>query len=192
MTFHPAVRASAVRDTLAFLDRFEPGARQRVLDRVPAAPRKVILETARSGWIGAEHDHYTIDAIVALFGTQRAIYFWCKTLAELSDKPLLKAFLGGMLKMMPLERTRVVMLLATGWQLVYRDMGALEVVTDAAGDPVLRFHDIPELVRRHRNYLHSWHGGCLGFVALSGLDAVLSFRVAPDTSSAEATFARSR
>ena len=190
MTTHPAVRASAVRDTMAFLDKFEPGSRQKVLDRVPIASRAVILETARSGWIGIEHDHYTIDAIISLFGTQRAIQFWSATLAELSDKPLLKAFLGGMLKMMPLERKRVVMLLATGWQLVYRGMGELEVVTDAAGDPVLRFSDIPELVQRHRNYLHSWHGGCLGFVKLSRLDATLTFQVAPDGRSAEAIFGR--
>ena len=32
---HPAVRASAVQDSLAFLDTFEPGAQARVLDLVP-------------------------------------------------------------------------------------------------------------------------------------------------------------
>src|SRR4051794_9369406 len=60
----PAIRASAVRDTLAFLDTFEPGSRQRVLDAVPAASREVIEQTPGSSWISIEHDHWTIDAMI--------------------------------------------------------------------------------------------------------------------------------
>lgn len=179
-----------MRDTLAFLDKFQPGARQKVLERVPPASRSVIEETARSAWIGIEHDHFTIDAIIALFGTPRAIQFWCARLAELSDKPLLKTFLGGVLKIMPMDRKRVIGFLATGWQLVYRDMCTLTVVENEVGDPVLRFDEIPEPVRRHRNYLHSWHGGCLGFAKLAGLGGQVAFRVALDLRSAEAAFTR--
>ena len=188
MHAHPSVRASAVLDTLAFLDRFEAGSRQRVLAAVPAPSRALIEQTARSAWIGVEHDHHTIDAVIALFGKQRAIAFWAAAVAELTNKPLLKAFVSGMFKLMPLDERRVVSIFATGWPLVYRDMCALRVDDSSDGYPVLHFLDIAPEVRRHHNYLHSWHGGCVGFAKLAGLSAEVRFRAMPGAASAEASF----
>lgn len=182
----PAVRASAVRDTLAFLEKFERGAMARVLAKVPEASRAIIEGTARSGWVGIEHDHHTIDAIVELFGRKRATEFWSQAISELSDKPLLKAFVGGMLRLVTRDGGRVMSIMATGWPLVYRDMCQIEVVTDAGPNPVLRFREIAGAVRRHRNYLLSWQGGVVGFARLAGLSVHVAFRVAPDASSAEA------
>jgi hypothetical protein len=54
--------------------------------------------------------------------------------------------------------------------------------------PLLQFQQIPALVRRHRNYLLSWQGGCAGFAKLAGLSVDVLFRIAPDVSSAEAEF----
>lgn len=188
MELQPAVRASAVRDTLAFLDNFEPGARNRVLARVPEASRQVIEATSRSAWIGIEHDHYTIDAIVELFGRARATQFWALAISELSDKPLLKAFISGMFKWMPVDLRRVIAIFATGWPLVYRDMCTLEVIASPGGHVVLAFRDLAPQVRRHRNYLLSWQGGCEGFAKLAGLSVDISFHTALDFGSAEAEF----
>lgn len=96
---HPAVRASAVRDTLAFLDKFHPGSRQRVLSRVPAESRRVIEETSRLSWVAVEHDHWTIDAMVELFGRERAIRCWADSVSSLVEQPLLRTFVSGMLKL---------------------------------------------------------------------------------------------
>lgn len=188
MELQPAVRASAVRDTLAFLDKFEPGARARVLAKVPEPSRLLIEATARSAWIGIEHDHYTIDAIVELFGKARAMQFWALAISELSDKPLLKAFISGMFKWMPVDLRRVVSIFATGWPLVYRDMCTLEVTTSPGGHVALSFADLAPQVRRHRHYLLSWQGGVMGFAKLAGLSVDISFRVALDLGSAEAEF----
>jgi hypothetical protein len=188
MQKHPSVRASAVLDTLAFLDQFEAGSRQRVLAAVPAPSRALIEGTARSAWIGIEHDHYTIDAIIELFGKPRAIAFWAAAVAELTHKPLLKAFVSGMFKLMPLDARRVASIFATGWPLVYRDMCSLEVGSTEGGHPVLRFASLAPAVRRYHNYLHSWHGGCVGFARLARLSSRVSFRAALDASSAEASF----
>ena len=188
MDGQPAVRASAVRDALEFLDKFEPGSRERVLAKVPEASRAIIAATSRSAWVGIEHDHYTIDAILQIFGRARALEFWALTISELSDKPLLKSFVTGMFKWMPVEPRRVVAILAAGWPLVYRDVCTLEVAGGTGANPVLHFRELPALVRRHRNYLVSWQGACTGFIKLAGLHAELEFRVAPDVSAAEAEF----
>jgi hypothetical protein len=148
----------------------------------------VIAATSRSAWVGIEHDHHCVDAIVQLFGRARAIDYWSSTISELSDKPLLKSFVTGMFKWMPIEPRRVVAIMAAGWPLVYRDMCKLEVELSAQGNPVLQFRELPELVRRHRNYLLSWQGACMGFIKLAALKAELSFQVAPDLRTAEAEF----
>ena len=192
MDVQPAVRASAIRDSLEFLDKFEPGSRERVLAKVPEASRTVIAATSRSAWVGIEHDHHCVDAIVHLFGRARAIDYWSLTISELSDKPLLKSFVSGMLKWMPVEPRRVIAVMATGWPLVYRDMCKIELEVSAQGNPLLQFRELPALVRRHHNYLLSWQGACTGFIKLAGLRASLSFRVAPDLSAAAAEFVLTR
>jgi hypothetical protein len=192
MEMQPAVRASAVRDTLAFLEKFEPGSMARVLAKVPEASRAVIEGTARSGWVGVQHDHHTIDAIVDLFGRKRALEFWSEAISELSDKPLLKAFVGGMLRLVTRDSRRVMSIFATGWPLVYRDMCEIDVIDSEDGNPVLRFRQIAAQVRRHRNYLLSWQGGCAGFAKLAGLTVHTVFRAAADASSAEIEFMSTR
>jgi hypothetical protein len=160
--------------------------------KVPELSRSIIEATARSAWVGIEHDHYTIDAIIEVFGRQRAEKFWSLAISELSDKPLLKSFISGMFRWMPLDPRRVISIFATGWPLVYRDMCTLEVVSSDNQFPLLHFRQIPALVRRHRNYLLSWQGGCAGFAQLAGLSVDVVFRIAPDVSSAEAEFVPKR
>lgn len=175
MQKQPSVRASAVRDTLAFLDKFEPGSMKRVLARVPVASREVIDSTPRSGWIHVDHDHFTIDAIVECFGRERAIQFWSAAIAELSDKPLLKAFVGGMFRIVALDPQRIASIFATGWPLVYRDMCMVRAAVSPDGHAALHFEELAPELRKYRSYLFSWHGGCAGFARLAGLNVRVLF-----------------
>jgi hypothetical protein len=184
----PAVRASVVRDTLAYLDKFEPGAQQRVLDRVPPTSRDVIAHTPRSSWIPIEHDHWTIDAMIEIFGRPRAIECWRDSLADLIERPLLRNFVAGMLVVMGRDPVRLIGLLVKGWSLVYRDLCAPQLSTTKQGEPVIQFCDIAPQVRAHPNYLSSWDGACQGFAALTQVRASVVFTAAPDCSSAEAKF----
>jgi hypothetical protein len=184
----PAVRASVVRDTLAFLDKFEPGAQKRVLDRVPLASREVIANTARSSWISIEHDHWTIDAMIDIFGRPRAIECWRASLADLIERPLLRTFVGGMLTVMGRDPVRVVGLLVKGWSLVYRDLCDPQLITSSAGETIIQFRDIAPEIREHHNYLYSWNAACQGFARLGQVRGSVVFTTAPDLSSAEAKF----
>jgi hypothetical protein len=184
----PAVRASAVRDTLDFLNEFEPGARERVMARVPPASREIIESTPRSSWIGLEHDHYTIDAMIQIFGRERAIQCWCDALGALVDRPLLKSFVQGMVSVFGRDPARVVGLFPRGWPLVYRGCCTPVMLQGADGAPVIRFEGISPVVRKYANYLDSWHGACLGFAHIARVDGHVEFTVAPDVSYAEARF----
>jgi hypothetical protein len=184
----PAIRASAVRDTLAFLDKFEPSSRRRVMERVPAASREIIENTAGSSWIPIEHDHWTVDAMIELFGTERAIQCWRDSVANLVSRPLLKNFVSGMVAVLGRSPTSVVRLFAKGWPLVYQDLCEPKLIAAVDGQPTIRFDNIAPEVRRYTNYLHSWHGACQGFAHVARVKGHVSFDVSPDFAWAEAKF----
>jgi hypothetical protein len=185
----PAVRASSVRDTLAFLDKFELGARSKVMARVPSASRDIIESTPRSSWVSIDDAHFTVDAIVELFGRERAIRFWRDTFTHLVEGPLLGSFVSGMVRVFGRDPTRVVGLFPKGWSLVYRDMCSPRLVSSEDHRPVIRFENIaPEVRSAYRNYLHSWHGALQGFAHVARVQGRVEFTVSPDASVAEAKF----
>lgn len=184
----PAVRASAVRDTLAYLDKLEDGARERVLARVPALSRELIESTARSYWVPIEHDHYTVDAIVEMWGVQRSIQCWRGAMADLVERPLLKSFVSGMIGLFAADPRRVLGLLPRGWPLVYRNMSSPHVTESRPGHLVIAFDDVPEQLRAYPNYFHSFHGACLGMADIARVEAKVDFVVNPQRSAATATF----
>ena len=187
----PFVRASAVKDSLDFLDEFERGARAAVLGAVPADVKERILDAGRTAWISIEDDHFTVDAIVAHFGEERAVEYWTENLRSLAEKPLLKTFFFGMLTVVGGDPDRVIALIPKGWPLVYRDMGTPRFVKQGShGQAALVFDDVPSEVRRYRNYFLSWHGVCRAFASIAKLKGSVTFDVAPNGSRAEASFAR--
>lgn len=184
----PAIRASAVRDTLAFLDRFEPCSQRRVLERVPATSREIIESTPGSSWISVEHDHWTIDAIIELFGVERAIQCWRDSVPSLIDRPLLKNFVSGTVALLGRSPTSAVRLLAKGWPLIYRDFCEAKLIATPDGQPTIRFENIAPAMRRYTNYLHSWHGACAGYAHVARVRGDVRFEVSPDLAWAEAKF----
>lgn len=177
-----------MRDALAFLDQFEPSSQRRVMERVPADSRAIIERTPGSSWISIEHDHWTVDAIVDLFGTDRAIQYWRDSIAALIDRPLLRNFLNGMVAVLGRSPTSSVRLLAKGWPLVYRDLCEPKLIATPDAQPTIRFENIAPEVRRYTNYLHSWHGACQGFVHIARVQGHVRFEVDPNLEWAEAKF----
>ena len=177
-----------MRDTLAFLDKFEPGARQKVLECVPHASREVIERTPGLSWISLDHDHYTIDAMIEIFGRERAIACWRDSVTDLLQRPLLKDFVTGTLKVIGHSPVSVVRLFAKGWTLVYRDMCEPVLIAARDGQPVIRFEAIAPAVQQYRNYLDSWNGACQGFAHIARVRGNVAFEVAPDASWAEVKF----
>jgi hypothetical protein len=173
---------------LAYLDKFEPGARARVLAAVPAPARAIIESTPSTGWISIEDDHWTVDAMVEIFGQERAIECWRQNLIALIDRPLLGTFVEKMLRVFGVSPVSVVRLLVKGWPLVYREICDPKLIAAADGQPTIRFENIAPAVRRYSNYLHCWHGVCQGFAAIAGVRGNVTFEVADDMTWAEARF----
>jgi hypothetical protein len=72
----PSVRVSAARDLIAFLDRFEPGAKAAVLSRFPRESLEVFDSSPRTSWMPIEHHHWVVDGVCEVLGRERcAGYF---------------------------------------------------------------------------------------------------------------------
>ncbi|MFT3921280.1 MAG: hypothetical protein QM778_01970 [Myxococcales bacterium] len=184
----PAVRAAAQQDALEQLDKFEPGARARVLERLPPDTRQIMLTTSRSAWVSIEHDHYAVDVIVRLFGPSRAVQYWRGVTNSLIERPILKSFVSGMVSIFGDDPGRIIGILPKGWSLVYRDLCEPVCLREGEGKTVLRFENLVPEVRIYSNYFHSWHGTCLGVADLARIKGKVTFDVAPDQSAATATF----
>lgn len=185
---HPAVRAGAILDSLAYLDVFESGARARVLGSIPPVSRELLLHTSRSSWVGIEHDRHAVDAIVGFFGVTRSIQYWRKSMGILAERPLLKGFISGMTGLFGNDPGRVIGLLPKGWSLVYRDLCDPKMDRLAPGQLSIQFARVAPEVLAAPNYFHSWHGTCLGLADLAQMKGKVVFLVSADRASANVTF----
>lgn len=181
------MRAGGIQDSLANLDEFERGARERVLSQVPPASRVVLETTLRPCWVSIEHDHFTVEAIVSLFGKERAIEYWRRSFVRLLDRPLLRTFASGMINVMGRDPATVIGFFVRGWGLAYRDMCEPRYEL-RDGRPAIVFADVPPAVRPYLPYFHSWEGTVRGFAHIARVEGNVDFRIAPDRSSAVALF----
>jgi hypothetical protein len=104
------------------------------------------------------------------------------------DKPLLRNFVSGMMRVLGRSPASVVRLFAKGWPLVYQDLCDPHLIAAPDGQPTIRFGDISEAVRRYPNYLYCWHGACQGFALIAEVRGRVDFEIAEDRTWAEARF----
>jgi hypothetical protein len=185
MARFPAVRIANARDMLSFLEKFQVGARQAVFARMPLASIEALDAGARTGWLPLEHDHFIVDGIVSVLGVDGSVECWRASVPEMIDKPLLRSFVSGMLRLFDHDRRRIVGMFPKGWALVYQDFCDIELVESNDSHAVLAFTDIAPVLQDYPNYFHAFHGVVQGFCDFAELSGV-SFNVAPDSRSARA------
>jgi hypothetical protein len=188
MDSSPAVRVSAARDLIDFLDEFEPGTREKVLSTFPRDSLEIFESSPRTSWLPIEHDHWVVDGVCEVLGRDRAIQCWRASVADIVDKPLLRSFFSGMVRVFGRDPARVVGLLPKGWELVYRDFAKVRLVNEPGAPLRLAFEQIAPAVRRYPNYLHSWNGVCQGIGSLARDGCTVRFQASRDLTSAEAVF----
>jgi hypothetical protein len=178
----PATRVSAARDLIDFVEKFEPGAREKVLARFPRESREAFESTPRSSWLAIEHDHWVVDSVIAVLGRERALECWRDSVPDIIDKPLLRTFVSGMVRMFGRDPARIIGLFPKAWPLIYRDLSTLRLDTNAAGNPVLLFEDIAPEVREYPNYFVSWEGVCWGFSHIARVNGQVRAELSRDKS----------
>ena len=171
---------------LSFVEKFEPGARAQVLARMSDEAREALEGGSRTAWLPIEHDHWVVDGVVQLFGRANAIRCWRDSLPDMVDKPLLRSFVSGMLRVFGNDPARIMSLLPKAWPLIYHDFCELELVQEQPNQLEVLFKRIAPQVRQYPNYLHSWDGVLQGVFALAKVPGSVSLTVAADYRSARA------
>jgi hypothetical protein len=179
---------SAVRDLLDFVDVFEPGTRAKVLATFPAETLELLETSARTSWLSTEHDHFVADALIAIFGEKRAIECWRDSMQHLVNRPLLRTFVSGMVRILGNEPARVVSMVPKGWPPAFQDFCDVRFERGPGDRVALVFEDIAPQVKKYPSYFHVWHGTMWGFARITGANAHVDFDVAKDSRNAEARF----
>jgi hypothetical protein len=189
MERRPAARASAARDNVAFTETFRPGSLAKIRAQIPEASLRAIDETAGISWLEFEHDHWLMDGTIDVLGRADAIECWRRSISQLIEKPLLKNFVSGALRLFGSRPGKLLKMVPKGWTLAYRDFCVPRFVSIDENACEIHFEDIPPCAFASEGYLHCWHGICLGVFELEqAKDPEFAFEINRGNASAVARF----
>ena len=189
MARHPAARASAARDMLAYTDVYRRGAMQAIRERIPAESLSVIDSAAGVSWLGVEHDHWLMDGTVAVLGVDGARDCWYRAMAMMVQRPLLRPLIEGAQRLFFGAAGQMIGLIPKGWGLAYRDFCTPRIETVGPRESRLVLDDIAPEAFASPGYLHCWHAVCRGILDLEKVsDRRVAFTIVERDRRAVATF----
>ena len=189
MSRSPAARASAARDNLEYVGIYRPGALERVRAGIPEDVLEVLDTKPGSAWLEFEHDHWLMDGVMRELGREAAIDCWHQSIGYLIDKPLLRSFVQGGLRLYGAAPGKILKLIPKGWSLAYRDFCSPIYTLHEEGHAEIRFEDIAPQAFDSEGYLHCWHGTCRGIFDLEKpANGRVEFEFDRDAREAVATF----
>jgi len=189
MTRRPAARASAARDNVAFVEVYRPGALAEIRALIPPESLAAIDGTPGFSWLEFEHDHWLMDGTLAVLGREDAIACWRRSIGQLVEKPLLRNFVEGCLRLFGASPGKILKMIPKGWTLAYRDFctPAFDLLSEHSAE--VRFENIAPEAFESEGYLHCWHAICLGVFDLEKpKDGEVEFTIERNRSLATARF----
>ena len=162
MSKQPAARASAARDNVNFVEIYRPGALTEIRSGIPPESLEAIDRKAGISWLEFEHDHWLMDRTLAVLGREEAVACWRRRIGHLIEKPLLRNFVDGSLRLFGAKPGKLIKMIPKGWTLAYRDFctPTFELLSDHSAE--VRFENIAPEAFESEGYLHCWHAICLG------------------------------
>ena len=158
----PAARASAARDNVAYVDVYRPGALAKVRAMIPQESLDAIDNTIAISWLEFEHDHWLMDATMAVLGREDAVECWRRSVGHLVERPLLRNFVEGSLRLFGAKPGKILKMIPKGWTLAYRDFCSPSFELHSETSAEIRFEDVAPQAFESEGYLHCWHAVCLG------------------------------
>ena len=189
MARKPAARASAARDNANFVEVYRPGALAEIRAGIPPESLDAIDSTPGFSWLDFEHDHWLMDGAMSLLGREDAVACWRQSIGQLIEKPLLRNFVEGSLRLFGARPGKLIKMLPKAWTLAYRDFctPVFELLSDDSAE--IRFENIAPEAFASEGYLHCWHGICLGIFDLEKpQEGRVRFEIDAERAQALATF----
>jgi hypothetical protein len=162
----PAARASAARDNLSLVEVYRPGAVAQIRGLIPPESLEIIDNTPGFSWLEFEHDHWLMDGTLEVLGRHDAVACWRQGVAQLIERPLLRNFVEGSLRLFGTRPGKVIRMIPKGWSLAYRDFCNPTFVSLGENAAEIRFEGVAPQTFESEGYLHCWHAVCLGIFDL--------------------------
>jgi hypothetical protein len=173
---------------LDLVERFEPGARERIRSLFPRASLEALEASPRTSWLPVQHHHWVVDGYCEVLGPERAVKCWREGVGELLERPLLRNFFNGMIRVFGARPASRLGVFVKGWPLAYRDFCTLRIHDETESGLTLVFDEIAPEVRAFPNYFHSFRGICEGFAHATQIPGTVDFHALPGMRRAEARF----
>jgi hypothetical protein len=185
----PAIRGRAALDFLDYLEGARPGARARVLARIPEPERSQIVNCPKAGWIPFECDHHIPTGLIAELGRSDAEAVWRASLSQIVRSPLLNGLLELMIKLSGLSMHSAVKMYCRGFEAAYRDVAVPRIAAARDREVVLQLDDVTPMIAQYPDYLVTFQAIMGGLFDLVGQrHGRLDFSYQPDRARIVATF----
>jgi Iap family predicted aminopeptidase len=188
-TRNPAARASAARDNVGYSEQYRPGTLAKIRATIPEDVLDVIDNRPGISWLEFEYDHWLMDGTIEVLGVEDAIACWRQSMSNLIERPLLKNFVDGAIRLFSVRQGGILRMVPKGWTLAYRDFCVLTFENIDANCAVIHFEHIAPEAFESPGYLHCWNAICQGVFELERpKDGVVTFEIDESNALATATF----
>jgi hypothetical protein len=149
----PRILASFVKSVLDGADRCDRQLGARVRARLDDAARAALDGAGPVSFVPVELDVRVTEALFAEAGEARAREILRENLLLTFDAPILSSFVGGALRLLGRDPSRLFGWSAKVWGQLYRDCGSIRFVRTGEGGGRLELADLPACVAASRPYL---------------------------------------
>ncbi|MCA9592967.1 MAG: hypothetical protein KC776_06635 [Myxococcales bacterium] len=163
----PACRARSSQDTLAFLDRFRPGAQAEVRGQLSPEVLDIIDSTLPSGWIPIEADAAMGRAVFELLGSEGSRRFWTRFTAHHVESPLLAGPVRAALRLLGTTPASLMKWMPRVFPTVFRNVFDVEVVRLETSSAWLQFRVHSEVFWKEPFYAIVLESVVLGFYEIT-------------------------
>jgi len=155
----PQIRASYFKALIAGVKKLPDPGRAAIFDDFGDALRVEIREAALMAWMPAATFAGMADVIARALGVGGALAFWKANMQASLQRSFLAPLKIGAINIYGKNPGSLVRMTQRAWSLLAKDCGGCEVVDRGSRSALVRFTELPSVMRR-RSLLFMWAGGC--------------------------------
>ncbi len=167
------VRARFLQQWLGNVAREEDPWRARFFEALPPADREAIESASRVAWVPVDLHVRLSEVLLEAFGVARAHEYYRRAFARALRQPPFDSLVATGLRVLGVTPVSFLRWSSHGWELSFRDCGAVsgEVLGERRGRLVYR--DLPEVCIASEPWLDSAQGSAYGAFDLLGVTGIV-------------------
>lgn len=151
----PAVRARHMKTFVETIGALEPPVRERIRARLPSEHVVAIDEAVPAVWLPMAINLSVTDAVSLELGPRDAHAFFRALVSAEYETDTFRAFLASVARLLGLTPTTYVKMAPRGWELVFKNCGALRPLARERHQAWLEYTNIPSICLQNDLWIES-------------------------------------